>query len=157
MRMSQFIAAARAFRMSALVFAVLSAGSGCSASRGADEEVSVGHEGKTGDKQISVVKDPHLKAQSMLDESGGGSDSGGRPYCDIGEAFTQDCTSFFGGSDDARRCAIRAATEECEAAECYDRGEGKVRNYDCPVPANPASCTYSPVWGHTCEATIHGR
>ena len=78
----------------------------------------------------------------------------GYPYCDQGQAFIGHGTSVFGGSNDSCGDARTDGVQQCEAAQCYDRSQSKLRTYRCTT----GSCTDSDTWyGHSAEYSVFGR
>ncbi len=157
MRFSKMLAAFRVIRISTVVAAMLAAGSGCAATdvTPADEQEITTNK-QDGEKGAPVIHDAHTKAMSMLDVSGGASEeSGGYPYCDQGEAFVGTDRAVSGGQQGACNAARDEAVSQCEATECYDRDQRKVRAFDCDP--EPNACVWSSTWyGWYAEFTVHG-
>jgi len=91
---------------------------------------------------------------SSGDPGGGGGGPSPLPYCSTGQAFTDSCSTLFGGTDDATKCAREKALNECGDTKCYDTNTGETRAFSCE--AGLGRC--SNPWGiTTCSVTATGR
>jgi hypothetical protein len=159
MRFSKMLTVLRAIRVSSLMAAMLAASSGCATNvpPSDEQEIAKTEQGKTGqggEKAPAITKDLHDKANLMLDVSGGTSEeSGGYPYCDQGEVFVGVGREVLEGTNAACADARSDAVSQCEATQCYDRNERKVRSFDC----DSGSCrTWSTWYGWYAEYTMEG-
>ncbi|MBS2014207.1 MAG: hypothetical protein JST00_15065 [Deltaproteobacteria bacterium] len=158
MRFSKMLTVMRAIRISTVVAAMLALGSGCTTNVAPSEGQQLDDHTQSGEKGKgqALTTDPHGKALSLLDVSGGASeDPGGYPYCDQGEVFVGSARSYVGGQQAACNAAREDAVSQCEAKECFDRSTRQVRAFDCDPPPN--GCNWQSTWyGWYAEFTVEG-
>jgi hypothetical protein len=116
MRFAKMLTMVRVLKLSTVMAAVMATSSGC-AVPGPQEE-SLGTDQAKVEKGTAVGQDPHTKASSLLDESGGGSGEAGicSSYNTTMEHEAQgsaDPGHVQDAYDDAYRQAKKAAVDEC--------------------------------------------
>ncbi len=155
MRFMFVIKAMQALRLSAVVFGVLgavAAGSACAAPPADEDEANASVSDDKATKDGPTAK--RAQAFSKWETSGGASeeDPGGYPYCDQGQAFVGTGRAITGGYMAACNEAKEEALSECEATECWDRSQHKLRSFDCDP--DPNACHWTSTW-YGWYATFH--